>query len=82
MKTFRAHYDGKVIVPEEPLDLPLNKTLPFAVELVPPQTEDPNDLPLEEWLERLDRTPPIVKGFALPEEAFLRENMYADDDGI
>jgi hypothetical protein len=30
--TLRAHFDGKVIVPDEPLDLPLNQTLIVQIE--------------------------------------------------
>ena len=34
-KTFRAHFDGKVIVPDEPVDLPLNQRLIVQVEIEP-----------------------------------------------
>jgi len=38
MKTIKARYDGRVIIPEEPVDLPTNTT--FLVDL-PDGTEPP-----------------------------------------
>ena len=32
MTTLRAHFDGKVIVPDEPVDLPVNQPLIVRVE--------------------------------------------------
>jgi hypothetical protein len=32
MTAIKAHFDGKVLVPEEPVDLPLNRTLIVHVE--------------------------------------------------
>jgi len=32
MTTFKAHFDGKAIVPEEPLELPINQSLTFHVD--------------------------------------------------
>lgn len=34
MVTLNAHFDGKVIVPDEPLDLPANQKLRISVEAV------------------------------------------------
>ena len=36
MKAIKAHYDGQVVVPEEPLDLPVNT----AVRVLVPDTDD------------------------------------------
>jgi len=44
MVTLNAHYDGKTIVPDEPLDLPPNQKLRITVEPIgspPPATEKP-----------------------------------------
>lgn len=32
MVTLKAHFDGRVLVPEEPVDLPLHRTLQVRVE--------------------------------------------------
>jgi hypothetical protein len=32
MKTLKAHFDGKVLVPDEPVDLPVNRPLELRVE--------------------------------------------------
>ena len=32
MKTLKAHFDGKVLVPDEPVDLPINRPLELRVE--------------------------------------------------
>jgi hypothetical protein len=34
MKTLKAHFDGKVLVPDEPVDLPINRPLELRVESV------------------------------------------------
>ena len=31
MKTLKVHYDGTVLVPDEPVDLPLNRPLELSV---------------------------------------------------
>jgi len=31
MKTLKVHYDGRVLVPDEPVDLPLNRPLELSV---------------------------------------------------
>jgi hypothetical protein len=52
--TIRAHFDGKVIVPDEPVDLPVNQ--PLEVELKPvPSWQDysTQGLSIEERLRRL-----------------------------
>lgn len=36
MVAIRGHYDGKAIIPDEPVDLPRNQALLIHVESVPP----------------------------------------------
>jgi hypothetical protein len=74
MTTFRAHYDGKVIVPDEPVDLPLNESL--EVQLRPTAANDLQDLSMEERLKRLKKVTGHISGVVLPEEAFNRKTMY------
>lgn len=40
MMTLRAHFDGRVLVPEEPVDLPRNHTLEIDVREVLEPTPD------------------------------------------
>jgi hypothetical protein len=40
MKAIKAHYDGRVIVPEEPIDLPANT----PVRVLVPETESPAEV--------------------------------------
>lgn len=69
----RAHFDGRVLVPEEPLDLPLNRTLTVHVE-VPSCTKDD----VVERLAALDRIVTRSVGVNLPREALSRESIYED----
>jgi hypothetical protein len=71
----RAHYDGKNIVPDEPVDLPLNQPIELEVK------QEPRFLPwdpgkaAEAW-ESLKTMG--VSGANIPDEALRRENMYWD----
>jgi hypothetical protein len=44
MKTFRAHFDGRALVPDEPVDLPHGATLRVSAE--PVEEDAPEGLPL------------------------------------
>jgi len=77
MKTLiRARYDGRVLVPEEPLDLQAGQTVTMMLLEPLPKAEE---LSVEERLEALRR---IVqrgaRGVNLPDEALRRENIYED----
>jgi hypothetical protein len=71
----KAHYDGKTIVPDEPVDLPVNQPLEFELK------QQPQWLPWDpekadeawEWLKSHR-----VKGLRIPDEALRRENLYED----
>jgi hypothetical protein len=41
MKTLKVHYDGSVLVPDEPVDLPLNR--PLELSMMP--LDKPSDAP-------------------------------------
>jgi hypothetical protein len=41
MKTLKAHFDGKVLVPDEPVDLPINRPLELRVEPLGKSTDAP-----------------------------------------
>jgi hypothetical protein len=76
----RVHYDGKTIVPDEPVDLPINQ--PMEAEFrIPESRLDENEIKRRlEALTRLEAT--AVKGANIPLEALRRENMYEPDRGL
>ncbi len=70
----RAHFDGKTIVPDEPVDLPIDQPLEF--ELRPPSGEvawDP-----ESAKAAVARIVSRARPIGIPLEALRRENMYED----
>ena len=84
MITIRAHYDGKVIVPEEAVELPINETLELQVvrtaeqsvgkdtDLLPEAEREKRKAAFERFLARSIHVPDI------PLEALRRENLYED----
>jgi hypothetical protein len=48
MITIQAHFDGQAIIPDQPLDLPRDKTLVISIEL-PPEGESSGVSALD-WL--------------------------------
>jgi len=49
MIAINAHYDGKVIVPDEPVDLTPNQPLIVRIELIG-ASETPTEAPALEWI--------------------------------
>ena len=69
--TFRAHFDGKVIVPDEPVELPEGQ--PFDVELrIGEREADPRKAALQRVISR------AIPQLNLPAEALRRERIYHD----
>jgi len=64
--TIRARYDGRALIPEEPLNLPIGQ--PVELELRLPDAD-------AAW-EQLKAT--AVHGLNLPDEALRRENLYEE----
>lgn len=81
--SIHAHFDGKVIVPEEPVDLPVNQ--PLIIDIHSPEAtarsgKDPRDFTPEERLAALEKLVRMSAGDPIvPLEALRRENMYDDD---
>lgn len=76
----RAHYDGKTIVPDEPLSLPVDAPIKAELTLVEPE-QKAADLArrLAAW-ERFGSR--AVKGAHIPDEALRRDNMYEPPRGL
>jgi len=73
----RAHFDGKTLVLDEPVDLPVNEPLEF--ELKPREPEwDPEKA--KEAVRRIASR--AVHGLNIPDEALRRENMYEPPRGL
>lgn len=84
MVTIRAHYDGKVIMPDETIKMPINQPLQFQIIeaagensnrdtcLLSKAEADTRKAALQCLLARSVRVPDI------PLEALRRENMYED----
>lgn len=84
--SIRAHFDGKTIVPDEPVDLPHGSAL--VVDIRPDHTEPsipniPALLAAQSAEDRIAVITELAKSMqSLPEvplEALRRINMYADD---
>lgn len=67
----RAHYDGRTIVPEEPVDLPVNESLVVQLTVEKPRRRR---APSKEaaWRRLLAGR---VSGVRIPDEALRRENI-------
>ncbi|MEX0777441.1 MAG: hypothetical protein WD042_17185 [Phycisphaeraceae bacterium] len=74
----RAHFDGKVLVPDEPVDLPVGEPLELTVcgtqaQSSEPAPPDPKTLAeLADWIESL---PPLPPG-TLPRDGAAQHDHY------
>lgn len=76
----RAHFDGKVIVPDEPVDLPLNQSM--EVEFRIPEARLSNDEIKRRWAALKRLAARGVKGLNISDESLRRENMYEPPRGL
>ncbi len=76
--TFRAHFDGNVIVPDEPVDLPVGEPLTLVVNPIPRGVDPMEGLTLEEKLARFNALSGRIKGVTISDEALRRENIYEE----
>ena len=72
----RAHYDSKAIIPDEPVDLPIDEPLELEVTVVRPHEEAADFERRRAALRRIAKE--AVRGVNIPLEALRRENMYED----
>jgi len=74
----RAHFDGKAIIPDEPVDLPINEPLEFELKQAPGEFKwDP-----ERAREAIRQIAARAKPVGLPDEALRRESIYEPDRGL
>lgn len=75
-RQIRAHFDGKVIVPDEPVDWPVDSPLHVQVTSRPSDNGGvPPDI-IEERLRRLASATGCLSGPSLPPAALSRESIY------
>ena len=74
-RALKAHFDGKFLVPDEPVDLPVNEPLQVVV-----SAEDRKARPsdIEERLRALEAATGTISAPPIPLEALRRENLYDD----
>lgn len=70
----RMHFDGKVFVPEGPVDVPVNESLDFELK---PAVEEPKWDP-EKAKAAIRRIASRAKPVGIPLAALRRENMCED----
>jgi len=70
----RAHFDGKAIIPDEPVDLPVDQPLQAELTVVRPE---PGRSAAREaaWQELLSRR---TTGLKISDESLRRESLYED----
>jgi hypothetical protein len=74
----KAHYDGKTIVPDEPLDLPVDT--PIKVELTVVDDKRGSSPEREAAWQRLKSM--RISGLHIPDEALRREDLYEPPRGL
>lgn len=73
----RLRYNGRVFIPEQPVDIPVDSVLEF--DYVPPEPKrDPERA--RQALRRLASR--AVHGLNIPDEAVRRENLYEPPRGL
>lgn len=75
-KTIRAHFDGQVIVPDEPVDIPVHVPMEVQVTVTdshPVMSPEARRMVIDRMLSR------ALSGINLPAAALSREGIYGDD---
>lgn len=74
--TIQAHFDGRVIVPDQPVDLPVDQPLEIQVKL-DSANGSASDLVQREALDRLIQR--ALHGLHLPLESLRRESLCSSE---
>lgn len=75
-QVLRGHYDGKVIVPDEPVSFPVDEPLVIRIESGPTSPVRPDQATIHDRLARQARVTGRIAGPSIPLEALRRENLY------
>jgi hypothetical protein len=70
----RMHFDGKVFVPDQPVDVPINEPLDFELK----QSQEELKWDPEKAVAAMKRIASRAKPIGIPLEALRRENMYEE----
>lgn len=81
-KVFRAHFDGKVLIPEEPVELPLNESMELEVREKQGVSEDGPPYPRDVWMRKLKELSGGVKGFTSPSTFLRQDNAFDEREGV
>jgi len=76
----KAHLEGKAVVPDEPLDLPINQPIEVEFRVTDDRLSDEEIKRRRAALKRFASH--AVKGVSIPLEALRRENMYEPPRGL
>jgi predicted DNA-binding antitoxin AbrB/MazE fold protein len=74
-KVIRARFSGRVIIPEEPLELPEGQSLEVSIKCLPSEAH-PNALNAQRAWEEIKAT--AIKGLNIPSDALRREHLYEE----
>ena len=77
MTTFKAHFDGKTIIPDEPVSLPVNQPLTLDVNPTSgstPASAQNRQAELLQFLEEIER---MAIECDAPEADFSRDSIYS-----
>jgi hypothetical protein len=81
----RAHFDGKVIVPDESVDLPVGQQLEIEVSRIRNREDHSTRPEIPDVDERRSKMEAYeyfrdhaIEGVVIPDEALRRENLYSD----
>jgi hypothetical protein len=77
----RVHFDGHALIPDQPVDLPMNQPLNVEItsaELARVIAPTPTAAEIQERLRKLAELDGLLAGPVIPLEALRRENMYDD----
>jgi len=73
-KIIRARFSGRVIVPEEPLELPEGQSLEVSIKCLP--EAPPNTIDAQRAWQEIKAT--AIKGSNIPSDALRREHIYEE----
>ncbi len=77
-QSFNAHFDGRVFVPDEPVDAPINTPLRLSLENGSNESSSGTSAHAARQREYLASITGIVSGPPIDTESLRRENLYDD----